>query len=132
MLLRVSRTLLPSANVTTTLSLLLAYTRKSYHCMLSFVSLMCLKDGSVIPHMLAFSTGLWERSSSCRIQSALWLTRSCYGNSSTIGSYVSLLRSLNWSHLIGNLVEERALVNFFGQDYITYRSRVGTKIPFIP
>jgi len=28
--------------------------------------------------------------------------------------------------------EERALVNFFGQDYVEYRRRVGTKIPFIP
>jgi len=28
--------------------------------------------------------------------------------------------------------EERALVSFFGDDYISYRKRVGTKIPFIP
>jgi len=28
--------------------------------------------------------------------------------------------------------EERALVKFFGQDYVEYRRRVGTKIPFIP
>ncbi|KXN86427.1 Protein-S-isoprenylcysteine O-methyltransferase [Leucoagaricus sp. SymC.cos] len=28
--------------------------------------------------------------------------------------------------------EERALVKFFGQDYVDYRRRVGTKIPFIP
>ncbi|KAJ8587213.1 ICMT-domain-containing protein [Rhizopogon salebrosus TDB-379] len=28
--------------------------------------------------------------------------------------------------------EERALVQFFGQDYENYRQRVGTKIPFIP
>jgi len=28
-------------------------------------------------------------------------------------------------------VEERALVKFFGQDYVDYRARVGTKIPFI-
>jgi protein-S-isoprenylcysteine O-methyltransferase len=27
--------------------------------------------------------------------------------------------------------EERALVKFFGDDYVTYRQRVGTKIPFI-
>jgi len=27
--------------------------------------------------------------------------------------------------------EERALVQFFGQDYVEYRCRVGTKIPFI-
>ncbi|KAL9712868.1 farnesyl cysteine-carboxyl methyltransferase [Leucoagaricus gongylophorus] len=29
-------------------------------------------------------------------------------------------------------VEERALVKFFGQDYVKYRWQVGTKIPFIP
>ncbi|KAI0251276.1 ICMT-domain-containing protein [Lactifluus subvellereus] len=29
-------------------------------------------------------------------------------------------------------LEERALVNFFGDDYVSYRRRVGTKIPFIP
>ncbi|KAI0269110.1 ICMT-domain-containing protein [Gloeopeniophorella convolvens] len=28
--------------------------------------------------------------------------------------------------------EERALITFFGDDYISYRRRVGTKIPFIP
>jgi len=28
--------------------------------------------------------------------------------------------------------EERALVKFFGDDYINYRRRVGTKIPFVP
>ncbi|KAJ3568606.1 hypothetical protein NP233_g5603 [Leucocoprinus birnbaumii] len=28
--------------------------------------------------------------------------------------------------------EERALIKFFGQDYVEYRRRVGTKIPFIP
>ncbi|KAF5363925.1 hypothetical protein D9756_000475 [Leucocoprinus leucothites] len=28
--------------------------------------------------------------------------------------------------------EERALIKFFGQDYVGYRRRVGTKIPFIP
>ncbi|KAI6047414.1 Isoprenylcysteine carboxyl methyltransferase family-domain-containing protein [Pisolithus marmoratus] len=28
--------------------------------------------------------------------------------------------------------EERALVQFFGEDYHTYRRRVGTRIPFIP
>jgi len=28
--------------------------------------------------------------------------------------------------------EERALVVFFGDDYLSYRKRVGTKIPFIP
>jgi protein-S-isoprenylcysteine O-methyltransferase len=28
--------------------------------------------------------------------------------------------------------EERSLVSFFGQDYDSYRNRVGTKIPFIP
>jgi len=28
--------------------------------------------------------------------------------------------------------EERALVKFFGEDYVNYRQRVGTKIPFIP
>ena len=30
------------------------------------------------------------------------------------------------------LDEERALVKFFGDDYINYRRRVGTKIPFVP
>lgn len=30
------------------------------------------------------------------------------------------------------IAEERALVQFFGQDYENYRHRVGTKIPFIP
>lgn len=29
-------------------------------------------------------------------------------------------------------VEEKSLIQFFGQDYIAYRARVGTKIPFIP
>jgi len=28
--------------------------------------------------------------------------------------------------------EEKALVKFFGDDYINYRRRVGTKIPFVP
>ncbi|KAJ6628730.1 Isoprenylcysteine carboxyl methyltransferase family-domain-containing protein [Mycena sp. CBHHK59/15] len=28
--------------------------------------------------------------------------------------------------------EERALVQFFGDDYVQYRKRVGTKIPFVP
>jgi len=28
--------------------------------------------------------------------------------------------------------EERALVSFFGDDYVSYRKKVGTKIPFIP
>ncbi|KAI0307287.1 ICMT-domain-containing protein, partial [Multifurca ochricompacta] len=28
--------------------------------------------------------------------------------------------------------EERALISFFGDDYASYRKRVGTKIPFIP
>lgn len=28
--------------------------------------------------------------------------------------------------------EERALVGFFGDEYVSYRKRVGTKIPFIP
>ncbi|KAI0081712.1 ICMT-domain-containing protein [Panus rudis PR-1116 ss-1] len=28
--------------------------------------------------------------------------------------------------------EEQALIRFFGQEYVQYRSRVGTKIPFIP
>ncbi|KAI0304231.1 ICMT-domain-containing protein [Russula brevipes] len=28
--------------------------------------------------------------------------------------------------------EERALLSFFGDDYVSYRKRVGTKIPFIP
>jgi len=28
--------------------------------------------------------------------------------------------------------EERALIKFFGNDYVTYRQRVGVKIPFIP
>jgi len=28
--------------------------------------------------------------------------------------------------------EERALVRFFGQDYLHYKDRVGTRIPFIP
>jgi len=28
--------------------------------------------------------------------------------------------------------EEKALVQFFGQDYENYRKRVGTKVPFIP
>jgi len=27
--------------------------------------------------------------------------------------------------------EERALVSFFGDDYVSYRNQVGTKIPFI-
>jgi len=30
------------------------------------------------------------------------------------------------------LAEEKALVKFFGDDYIHYRRRVGTKIPFVP
>jgi len=29
-------------------------------------------------------------------------------------------------------VEEKFLVQFFGKDYVTYKQRVGTKIPFIP
>jgi protein-S-isoprenylcysteine O-methyltransferase len=28
--------------------------------------------------------------------------------------------------------EEKALIKFFGDDYVKYRSDVGTKIPFIP
>jgi hypothetical protein len=28
--------------------------------------------------------------------------------------------------------EEKALIKFFGDDYVKYRSEVGTKIPFIP
>jgi protein-S-isoprenylcysteine O-methyltransferase len=28
--------------------------------------------------------------------------------------------------------EERALVSFFGDDYVQYRKRVGTMIPFVP
>ncbi|KAI9512228.1 Isoprenylcysteine carboxyl methyltransferase family-domain-containing protein [Russula earlei] len=28
--------------------------------------------------------------------------------------------------------EERALISFFGDDYVSYRGRVGTRIPFIP
>ncbi|KAH9966075.1 ICMT-domain-containing protein [Russula dissimulans] len=28
--------------------------------------------------------------------------------------------------------EERALISFFGDEYVTYRRRVGTRIPFIP
>jgi protein-S-isoprenylcysteine O-methyltransferase len=28
--------------------------------------------------------------------------------------------------------EEAALIKFFGQDYVQYRKRVGTKLPFIP
>jgi protein-S-isoprenylcysteine O-methyltransferase len=28
--------------------------------------------------------------------------------------------------------EERALVNFFGDDYVSYRNEIGTGIPFIP
>jgi len=30
------------------------------------------------------------------------------------------------------LAEEKALVKFFGDDYIRYKRRVGTKIPFVP
>lgn len=28
--------------------------------------------------------------------------------------------------------EEKYLIQFFGQEYVAYRGRVGTKIPFIP
>lgn len=34
--------------------------------------------------------------------------------------------------LMSSSAEEGALIKFFGQDYIDYRNRVGTKIPFIP
>ena len=34
--------------------------------------------------------------------------------------------------ILSIVVEERALVKFFGQDYVKYRWQVGTKIPFIP
>lgn len=32
----------------------------------------------------------------------------------------------------GHAAEERALVKFFGDDYVDYRKRVGVMIPFIP
>ncbi|KAG6869289.1 hypothetical protein C0993_000042 [Termitomyces sp. T159_Od127] len=30
------------------------------------------------------------------------------------------------------LAEEKALIGFFGTDYVRYQQRVGTKIPFVP
>jgi protein-S-isoprenylcysteine O-methyltransferase len=33
---------------------------------------------------------------------------------------------------MSSLAEENALVKFFGNDYVQYRRRVGTKIPFVP
>jgi len=30
------------------------------------------------------------------------------------------------------IAEERALISFFGDEYVAYRKRVGTRIPFIP
>lgn len=31
-----------------------------------------------------------------------------------------------------SIAEEKALIQFFGDEYRTYRGRVGTKIPFVP
>lgn len=31
-----------------------------------------------------------------------------------------------------SLAEEKLLVKFFGDEYVQYRNRVGTKIPFVP
>lgn len=39
---------------------------------------------------------------------------------------------LHTESTLAHKAEEAALIRFFGSDYIEYRKRVGTKIPFVP
>jgi protein-S-isoprenylcysteine O-methyltransferase Ste14 len=46
--------------------------------------------------------------------------------------YFSLDLRMSTPHSLQTPVEERLLIKFFGDEYVKYRSRVGTKIPFVP
>ncbi|KAG6880395.1 hypothetical protein C0992_007806 [Termitomyces sp. T32_za158] len=70
--------------------------------------------GFVIPLTQGFSIGQWERNLYFRTLSHLCSLQFYYGDSSIVG------------------LEEKALVDFFGADYIRYQQQVGTKIPFVP
>ena len=47
-------------------------------------------------------------------------------------SALSLIPKLQFTESWASSAEEKALMKFFGDDYINYRRRVGTKIPFVP
>lgn len=57
------------------------------------------------------------------------------GTQLTMGNVVSFVgyAAVLWKFFSGRIkVEEEALVRFFGEEYVDYRRRVGTKIPFVP
>ena len=84
--------------------------------------------------MQGSSTGHSERSLYCRIQFRSCFIASCCGGSSIIEYDVGCSYYLHTLllRLILYLAEEDALMRFFGNSYVEYRTRVGTKMPFVP
>jgi protein-S-isoprenylcysteine O-methyltransferase Ste14 len=94
---------------------------------------LIISDGFDILLMLAFSTGHWAPNSSFKIPSVSCCFLFSSGDSFTIGLEVRLFLShCARAQLTIATEEEKSLINFFGDDYVQYRRRVKTRIPFIP
>ena len=98
------------------------------------LSLIPCSDGSAIHRTLGFSIGRWGRSSCSRILLHSWPFQPYYGGFSLkeyeVSSFLWII--IIWNSKQGSFpVEEKTLINFFGDAYVEYRKRVGTTIPFI-
>ena len=94
---------------------------------------LIISDGFGILHMLAFSTGHWARNSFFKIPSVSYYSLFSSGDSFTTGLEVCLFpfSCCRRANPVA-IDEEKFLATFFGDEYVRYRRRVGTKIPLIP